>query len=107
MCLHARRQFGGSEARLSVLSDSLLSVVFLFLHHHLETRDKDSPWDDSSTELSEHVLIDVVGKIKFSALVCQVSFMERERLLSLLGSGHRSFLVRTAALILFLQDLTI
>ena len=63
MSLHARGQFGGREASLSVRSDSLLSFMFIFLHHHLETGYKNSPWDDSGAELGEHVLIDVVGKV--------------------------------------------
>jgi len=79
-----------AAARLfsAAFSNSKLSIVFLFLHHHFEARNKNAPWDNSGSELSEHELIDVVCKVQSLTFSLQVAFVEREWGFRSLSSGH-------------------
>ena len=64
------------EALFSIISNPLLSVMFLLLHHHLETGNQDAPGNDTGTELLKHALIDVIGEIETLALPRQVPLVE-------------------------------
>ena len=64
------------EALFSIIPDPLLSVMFLLLHHHLETRNQDAPGNDTGSELLKHALVDVISEIEPLALSCQVPLVE-------------------------------
>ena len=81
--------------------------MLLLLHHHFESGDQDPPGHDSRPELIEHVLVDVVGEVESLALSREVSLVEAERLLSLLGASSRGFLVLLATMVFFVQDVLV
>ena len=107
MLLHAGRQLRCSKTLLGCCSDSLLSFVFVFLHHHLESWDQDSPRDDPCSELVQHVRIDILVSDSCLTLFVYVTLVERERLLGGFGFSDAIFLILDPTFLLFLADLCI
>lgn len=58
--LHSGWELWSCKVRLRVSSDSLLSFVFIPLHHHLEAGNKDAPRYVTRSELIQHGLVDII-----------------------------------------------
>lgn len=105
--LHPWGQLRTREALLCHRSNSLLTLVLVFLHHHLKSGHEDSPRNDPCTELVQHLSIDIlIPNCRFPRFL-DVPLVERKWLLSSLGLGNTGFLVFNLPLLLFFQDLLI
>ncbi|MGB1710843.1 MAG: hypothetical protein ACPHIV_07440, partial [Candidatus Puniceispirillaceae bacterium] len=66
--------------------------MFLFLHH-FKAGHQHLVWDDSSSELRQQVIINVIGQIESVSLFLKVTLVEGEGLLVGLCLRHRCFFV--------------
>lgn len=81
--------------------------MFVFLHHRLESGNKNTPRDYSCSELVEHLCIDVfVANGSFTRLF-DITFVERKGPCVGLGFGDRGLLVFLAALGFLVKNLLV
>ena len=105
--LHAGRKFSHLVAFFSVRTNTLLSFVFIFFTHHSKFGNEDPPWHDSCSELIEHIRVNFVIQVDLIPCLLQITLVEREWFLRLLGLRHRSFSDFLPALFIFCQDLLV
>lgn len=79
MCLHSWWKLWSGITWFSIPSNSLLSFVFIPLHHHLKARYENTPRNVTGSELSQHGFVDVVVNQSALSRLLIISLMETER----------------------------